>query len=93
MIKTPTFDKPKYFGATSTGAAPRMPETVQINNSQQLTLRYKGESVTVKVTRVATPQSKFEGEIQTFGAGKLEFEDLKHGDIVQFAYQDIEHIH
>ena len=68
-----------------------MPETVQISNGQELNLRYKGESVTVRVTRVATPQSEFEGEIQTFGVGRLE--DLKHGDIVQFTYMDIEHIH
>ena len=70
-----------------------MPETVIISNGQELNLRYKGEGVTVRVTRVATPQSEFEAEIQTFGAGKLEFGDLKHGDIVQFTYMDIEHIH
>jgi hypothetical protein len=93
MIKTPKFDKPRYFGATSTDARPRMPDTVQIGNGQELGLAYKGKSVTVKVTRVATPQSEFEGEVQTFGAGELEFEDLKHGDIVRFAYADIEHIH
>jgi len=92
MIKKVEFDKPRYFGATGTEASSRMPETVQIDNGQDLILRYKGESVAVRVTRVATPQSKFEGEIQTFGSGELEFKDLKHGDMVEFAYEDIEHI-
>jgi len=64
-----------------------------ISERTLVNLCYEGKTVTIGVTKVLELQMKFEGRIKDFDNVELEHVDLKHGDIVQFSYEDIEHIH
>ncbi len=79
------------FGATSD----RLPielEKIQITEGAVVDLRYKGKTASICVTKVIQPQAEFEGAIEAF-EHEPEHADLKQGDVVQFGYDKIQHIH
>ena len=93
MVKTPKFDGPRLRGTSSTGRPIKKFEDRVIVERSLVSLCYEGKTVTLGVTRVLEPQRKFEGRVKDFDNYELEHGDLKHGDLVQFSYEDIEHIH
>lgn len=91
MIKTPEFEEPLSFGA-STDELPCDYENIRITEGAVVDLRYKGKTASVRVTKVIRPQAEFEGAIEAF-EHEPEHADLKQGDVVQFGYDKIQHIH
>ena len=81
------------FGAT-TEKLPIEIESIRITEGAVVDLRYKGKTASIRVTKVIRPQAEFEGAIEAFAPEyELEHADLKHGDVVRFAYDKIQHIH
>ena len=91
MAKTPDFEPPLGFGATS-DKLPIELESIQITPGAVVNLRYKGKTASIRVTRTLQAQAEFEGEIEAF-EHKPEHADLKQGDVVRFGYYKIQHIH
>lgn len=92
MVKTPEFERPLGFGASS-GRLPIEFEKIRITPGAVVDLRYKGKTATIRVTKVVTPQSEFIGEIEGFDGMEFEHQGLKSCDEVRFAYDKIQHIH
>lgn len=91
MIKTPKFEEPLSFGAT-TDELPCDYENIRITEGAVVDLRYKGKTASIRVTKVVRPQAEFEGAIEAF-EHEPEHADLKQGDVVRFTYDKIQHIH
>ena len=92
MMKYPDFEEPRVFGALSEGHPIHEPESVLISEGVTVDLRYKSKTTTIEVTKVVDPQREFEGKVVGFEGHQLEHGDLKHADLVRFAYDKIEHI-
>lgn len=65
---------------------------ILITEGAEVDLRYQGKAANIRVSRVLKPQAEFEGVVQAFENSEIEHGDLKHGDVVRFAYDKIEHI-
>ena len=92
MVKTPIFEERMMFGATSEKRPVATPESIRITEGAVVDLRYKGKTVSIRVTKVVRPQAEFEGAIEAF-EHEPEHADLKQGEVVRFPYDKIEHIH
>ena len=91
MIKTPEFEEPLSFGAT-TDELPVDYENIRITAGAIVDLRYKGKTTSIRVTKVIQPQAEFEGAIEAF-EHEPSHADLTQGDVVRFTYEKIQHIH
>lgn len=87
-IKEPTFDKPIGIGATGERRVVDA-TTAPVEVGTRVMLVYQGKHMTVDVTEVEEPNSRFIGKVLAFEEGALEFGDLRHGDLFRFRRQDL----